>query len=233
MTRRFPLTRRFPEPASRWPSGHPSRRRSGRLLAATAAAAATLLTTVACGPAGSASSASSAAGSSTSAGAVPTAAPGTASADLGDLHIRGAYIPQQSSDTEAAAYLTVTNTGGTPDALTSIATPAAPKVGLHTTVSRGGSASMQQITELAVPAHGTAALAVGHNHAMLENPVHRLVKGEHVQLTLTFAHAGTVTLTVPVVGYTGPNSHDVPDTDMSGMDMSGMDMSGTSTSGRR
>ncbi|WP_163549083.1 copper chaperone PCu(A)C [Candidatus Frankia nodulisporulans] len=195
--------------------------RAGRLLAATALAAATLLATAACGSADPDTASTppttgSSATTGTSATGVPTATPGTASADVADLHIRDAYIPQQSSETEAAAYFTVTNTGGTPDTLTSITTPTAPQVSLHTTVSRGGSASMRMVTELAVPAHGTATLTVGHNHAMLEHPVHRLTKGEQVRLTLVFTHAGTVTLTVPVVGYTGPSAHDMPGMDMSG-----------------
>ncbi|CAO5159178.1 periplasmic copper chaperone A [Frankia sp. AiPs1] len=207
---------------------HHARRRQHphpRLFAVSAVAAATLLGAAACGSSESAESGGPSAGArptaaaSAPAGAVPPSPAGTASADLGELRIRGAYIPQQASDTDAAAYFSVTNTGDAADTLTSITTPAAPTVSLHTTVSKGGAESMQMISRLAVPAHGTAALTVGHDHAMLENPVHRLAKGQRVPLTLTFAHAGTVTLAVPVLGYTGPSGHDTTGHDMTGMDM--------------
>ena len=42
----------------------------------------------------------------------------------GALRVRGAYIPQQASESEAAAYFTVTNTGDAPDTLTAVSTPA-------------------------------------------------------------------------------------------------------------
>jgi copper(I)-binding protein len=135
----------------------------------------------------------------------PAAAPaGTGGTDAGDLHIRGAYIPQQASASEAAAYFTVTNSADTPDTLTAVTTPAAPMVTLHTTVTRGGTGTMEMLSQLAIPAHGTAALTVGHDHLMLMNPVQRLTQGQRVILTLTFARAGQVELAVPVVGYTGP-----------------------------
>ncbi len=186
------------------------------------AAASTGLLAVACaalvGLAGCGSSGSSDAAPGRTPGAAATI-PGTASADLGDLHIRGAYIPQQASDTEAAAYLTVTDSGGTPDALTAVTTPVAQSVTLHTTVASGGAESMRSLSQLSVPAHGTAALTVGHDHLMLTNPVRRLTRGQRVPLTLTFAHAGTITITVPVVGFTGPRPA-ADDESMRGMDMS-------------
>ncbi|CAO5236162.1 copper chaperone PCu(A)C [Frankia sp. AgKG'84/4] len=203
-------------PISSFPvSPRPGRRGAATRTGLAAVACAALVGLTGCGSSGSSGSSAVAAG-----GPAPTAAAtvaGTASADLGDLHIRGAYIPQQASDTEAAAYLTITDSGGTPDALTAVTTPLARSVTLHTTVTSGGAETMRALSQLPVPAHGTAAFTVGHNHLMLTNPVRRLTRGQQVPLTLTFAHAGTVTLTVPVVGFTGPRP---TDDSMPGMDMS-------------
>ncbi|WP_052710784.1 copper chaperone PCu(A)C [Pseudofrankia sp. DC12] len=135
----------------------------------------------------------------------PAAAADTGSGDLGSLRIRGAYIPQQASPDVAAAYFTIENDGKADDDLISATTPAARSVSLHTTVDHGGAATMVPLTGLTIPAHGTAALTVGHAHLMLVNPVRMLTKGQRVTLTLSFAHAGRLQLVVPVVGFTGPN----------------------------
>lgn len=150
-------------------------------------------------------SASSGASGRADDGAIPAAPAGTGSADHGDLHIRGAYIPQQASDSEAAAYFSVTNSGGTADTLLSVTSPAAPAISLHSTTSRGGADTMVMRSDLAIPARRTTALTVGHDHLMLMNPVQRLTQGQHVALTLTFAHAGKIDLDTPVVGFTGPD----------------------------
>ncbi|THJ36331.1 copper chaperone PCu(A)C, partial [Candidatus Frankia alpina] len=112
-----------------------------------------------------------------------------------------------------------------PDTLTSVTTAAAPMVTLHTTVAHGGAERMEMVSHLAVPAHGTAALTVGHNHLMLMNPVRRLTQRQRVTLALAFAHAGQVRLAVPVVGYSGSTGGDGARTAPDGMSgMPGMAM---------
>ncbi|MCK9897911.1 copper chaperone PCu(A)C [Frankia sp. AgB32] len=197
----------MPTPHSRAPPG--AGRRGAATTGLLAVACAAMVGLAGCGAAGS------------SAAATPTRSVTdtlVGSADLGDLHILDAYIPQQSSNTEAAAYFTVTNSGGTADTLTAVTSPLAASVTLHTTVASGGAETMRSLSQLPVPAHGAATLTVGHDHLMLTNPVRRLMKGQEVPLTLTFAHAGAVTVTVPVVGFTGPQPTD-------GDSMPGMDMS--------
>lgn len=135
---------------------------------------------------------------------MPSAMPGTGSADLGDLHIRGAYIPRQASPDVAAAYFSVTNDGAAADQLVAVTTPSAPSVGIHVTVTSGGAETMRELDSLAVPAGGTALLSVGGRHLMLVKPVRMLREGDKVALTLRFTRAGSVTMTVPVVGFTGP-----------------------------
>jgi hypothetical protein len=128
----------------------------------------------------------------------------TGSAVLGELRISDAYVPQQTSPDEAAAYLTITNDGGVADELVAVRTATAAQVMLHATVEHGGVGTMTAMSALAVPAQGTARLAPGHEHLMIMGPVWQLSQGQALTLTLTFAHAGSVDLTVPVVGLTGP-----------------------------
>lgn len=112
------------------------------------------------------------------------------------LSVTGGYVPRPLLTDMAAAYLTVRNTGGTPAELTSVTTPLAAHVTLHTTVGT----TMRQVPSLTVPARGRLSLGLGADHLMLENLTHKPAVGDTVTLTLRFAHAtpATVTVTVPV-----------------------------------
>ncbi len=59
---------------------------------------------------------------------------------------------------------------------------------------------------LNIPAHGTIRLAPGGYHVMFTHLTKPLAKGEKVEATLTFAHAGTVAVDFNVegVGASGP-----------------------------
>lgn len=112
------------------------------------------------------------------------------------LAVSGAYIPRPPLSDLAAAYFTVTNSGGTAAELTSVTTPLAARVTLHTTTG----ATMRQTASLPVPPGGRLALGTGGDHLMLEDLTHRPATGETVRLTLHFAHVtpDTMTVTVPV-----------------------------------
>jgi periplasmic copper chaperone A len=124
-------------------------------------------------------------------GGSSSAASGTAR-----LTVTGGYIPQPLLTDMAAAYVTVTNRSGSAAELTSVTSPPAAHVTLHTTVGT----TMRQVSSLTVPARGRLALGLGEDHLMLENLVRRPAVGDKVALTLHFAHAvpATVTVTVPV-----------------------------------
>lgn len=112
------------------------------------------------------------------------------------LRVSGGYVPQPLLTDEAAAYVTVRNTGGTDAQLTSVTTPLAAHVTLHTTTGT----TMRQVPALTVPAGGTLALATGGDHMMMEGLTHKPSVGERITLTLHFTHASpaSVTVTVPV-----------------------------------
>jgi len=108
----------------------------------------------------------------------------------------GGYVPRPLLTDMAAAYVTVVNKGGAPAELTSVTTPLAAHVTLHTTQGT----TMRQVPSLTIPAGGRLALGTGGDHLMLENLTHRPAVGDTVPLTLHFTHAtpATVTVTVPV-----------------------------------
>lgn len=116
------------------------------------------------------------------------------SGDKPELSVSGAYIPRPAMADMAAGFLTVTNKGGGADKLTSITTPLAREVTLHTTKGT----RMKQVSSLDVPANGDLRLSSGGDHLMLTKLVHRPKVGEKVDFTLHFATSDPVTIKVPV-----------------------------------
>jgi copper(I)-binding protein len=106
----------------------------------------------------------------------------------------GAYIPQPVTGKMAGGYLTVKNTGGTADKLTSVTSPLAGRVEMHTTVDQ----QMKHVDALTVPADGTLELGRGGNHLMFTNLTHKPVQGDTVRVELHFEQSGPITLKVPV-----------------------------------
>ena len=85
---------------------------------------------------------------------------------------------------------------------------------------------MTALPHVVVPAHGVFRFAEGHAHLMLQNPDEKLRQGDTVRMTITFAHAGTVRLVLPVDGFLGPSN--VPSSPTSTpTSMSGMSTAGT------
>ncbi len=115
---------------------------------------------------------------------------------IGPLSVVDAFLPQPASSAVAAIYLTVKDSGGRPDALVAVSSPAAAGSMLMTENANG---TMGLLRELRVPAHGQASLIPGKDHLMLEQPHATLAVGEHVTVTLRFQHAGQLTISVPVV----------------------------------
>ncbi len=109
----------------------------------------------------------------------------------------------------AAGYLTITNKGSDADTLTAVATPAAATSELHIMEVKDGVMSMHPVEGgIEIPAGETVTLAPGGYHLMFITLKHDLKQGEDLPVTLTFAKAGTVETTLPVmpVGSKGPGA---------------------------
>jgi periplasmic copper chaperone A len=99
--------------------------------------------------------------------------------------------------TVAAAYLTLSG-GPQADRLLGASTPRAAMAELHVVTESDGMSRMRQTDGVEVPAGGTVTLAPQGTHVMLMGLEEPLVAGQQFPLTLQFAAAGTVTVTVVV-----------------------------------
>ncbi|WKX71635.1 copper chaperone PCu(A)C [Streptomyces sp. XD-27] len=117
-----------------------------------------------------------------------------AKAGAPQLSVSGAYLPQPAMSDMAAGFLTVRNTGGAADELTSVTTPLSDDVTLHATEGT----AMRHVATMKVPAGGRLTLASGGSHLMLGKLSHKPKVGEKVRFTLHFATSGPVEVDVPV-----------------------------------
>jgi len=107
----------------------------------------------------------------------------------------------------AAGYLTITNTGTTPDRLLGGSTPVASRIEIHSMVIEDGVAKMRPVEGgLEIKPREAVELKPGSLHAMLIGLAQPLQQGQHVPGTLVFEHAGTVAIEFAVV----PIGQDAP-----------------------
>jgi len=101
--------------------------------------------------------------------------------------------------TTGAAYMTIDNKSGNADRLTGASSDVAGKVQIHEMMVVNGVMQMRQLADgLAIPAGGSVALKPGSYHVMLIGLKKPLAAGQTFPLTLTFAKAGNISITVPV-----------------------------------
>lgn len=148
--------------------------------------------------------------------AVPACA---ASVKIGDLTIESPWARATPKGSEVGAgYLTIKNDGATPDRLTGVTADFA-DVQVHEMKMNNGVMQMREVAGgLEIPAHGAVKLQPNGNHLMFVRLKHPLVKGETAKTTLSFEHAGQVSLDIPIlaVGAPGPSG--------GGHEMKGMKM---------
>jgi hypothetical protein len=103
------------------------------------------------------------------------------------------------------AFMTLTDTGA-PDKLLSAASPVAGMAELHRTVEQNGVMRMLPVEALDLEPGKKVLLAPGGYHVMLMDLKRQLKPGDTFPLTLTFAKAApmTVTVTVEAAGASGP-----------------------------
>ena len=136
-------------------------------------------------------------------GAVPQSAGGTGlgGAATDPIVVSGAYVREPASPDVAAAYFTVYNTTGTDDTLASVATGAGEDASL---MSDAGGTMTALATGLRIPAHSSVTLKPGKGHVMIERLLGPLRPGQYVNLQLTFANAGPINVSAPVIAINAP-----------------------------
>ena len=110
------------------------------------------------------------------------------------LSVSGAWVrPTVDASQPSAGYLAITNGSDAADVLIHVSSPAAASVELHrTSMDESGMAGMQPMAQLDVAAGATVSLQPDGMHLMLSGLTGPLRVGDHVELDLTFQHAGAV-----------------------------------------
>ena len=132
---------------------------------------------------------------------------------VGELTIENAWARATPKGAEVGAgYLTIRNDGGVADRLTGVSCDFA-TVQMHEMKMTNGVMEMRERADgVEIPARATVKFAPGGNHLMFVGLKAPLVKGETAKATLTFAHAGSITVNLPIqgVGASGPGGAMAP-----------------------
>ena len=131
--------------------------------------------------------------------ACSTVRPGSYSA--GDLELHGGFAFAPPTTSEAAGYFTIVNHGSRADTLLAIRSPLAAGAMVHGQQPDGGMVRMEHIAAPVVPPRDSLVLAPGGMHLMLMTLDHLPRAGDSIAVTLTFARAGDLTVTLPVRPY--------------------------------
>ena len=117
-----------------------------------------------------------------------------------DVMVMDAYARVASKVAKSgAAFLIIHNRSGQDDRLIAASSDVAKRVELHTHLEENGVMKMTKLEDgMPVPAGGMHALKRGGDHVMFMGLTRSLEHRDMFELTLTFEHAGDVTLTVPV-----------------------------------
>jgi copper(I)-binding protein len=105
-----------------------------------------------------------------------------------------AFTPRAAAGA-ATTFLTIRNLSGTPDELIGVRSPLARHAGL--TARSGPAAPRTAASGIAIPGHGTLTLTPFGDDVVLQDPAPFETR-QSVPLTLTFRHAGTVTIQATV-----------------------------------
>ena len=117
------------------------------------------------------------------------------------LHVMHAWTRESPMmELAGAAYMVIYNATDADDALVGASSPVAQSVELHlSSMDDEGMMSMNQVSEVPVPAHAEAVLKPGSYHIMLIDLVEPLTEGVEVELTLEFMTAEPQTVLAPVM----------------------------------
>lgn len=139
---------------------------------------------------------------------------------VGDLTIGHPYAIETAATAQTGAgYLSITNTGTSPDTLTTVIADF-PKVQVHTTQTADGVARMVAVETVPIAPGETVTFEPKGLHVMFMGLPAPFKAGDKIPATLVFEHAGKVDVTFNVE----PRKDGGMEMNMKGMDHSGHDM---------
>ena len=120
--------------------------------------------------------------------------------DVGPIQITPPWAratPKGASS--GAAYMTITNTGKTPDKVSCVSSDASAECQIHTMTMDNGVMQMRPVEGgLEIKPGETVTLKPGGFHMMLVNLKHPLEQGNTIKATLKFDSAGSVDVDYPI-----------------------------------
>ena len=128
---------------------------------------------------------------------------------LGALTIVNPWTRAAGQGMQGGGFLTIRNSGATPDRLVAASSPVAGRLELHTHIRDGDVMRMRPVNDITVPAHGEVSLQPGGLHLMLIGLTQPMNAGQSIPVTLRFERAGEVTiqLSVQAAGARQPGAH--------------------------
>jgi copper(I)-binding protein len=127
-----------------------------------------------------------------------------------EIEVRDAYARSSSPAARTGAiFMELHNAAEIEDRLVAVEATVAERAELHTHISDdSGVMRMIEVEDgIAVPAGGSHRLARGGDHVMLIRLTEPLEQGASFPVTLTFEHAGEITVDVPVDSERMPERH--------------------------
>jgi copper(I)-binding protein len=124
-------------------------------------------------------------------------APSAASAQGAPITIDHVWSRAAMAGRVGVVYLTII-ASGSPDALTGVSSPIAPKAELHESYNDNGVEKMRPVASLPVTPGTPVMLKPGGYHIMLVGLMRALNAGDSFPVTLRFAKAGAITVTAMV-----------------------------------
>ncbi len=130
--------------------------------------------------------------------------------DVGSIHISQPWArATPKGATSAAAYMTLTNSGKTPDRVSCMSSDASAECQIHSMTMDNGVMVMRPVEGgLEIKPGETVTLKPGSFHMMLLNLKHPLEQGNSLHATLKFDSAGTVQVDYPIaaIGAAAPGA---------------------------
>lgn len=136
-----------------------------------------------------------------SACASPSSAKQNGPIEITDAWVRtvDGMMDVNGSGSKTALFMNIKNNSETGDKLIKAKSDAAKMVQIHLSeIDANGVSSMHEVDGVEIPAGRTAALKPGGYHVMLMGLTRNLQEGDTVTFTITFQHAGKVTIEAPV-----------------------------------
>ncbi len=130
---------------------------------------------------------------------------------VGDLTLKHPHVrASMGMSPTTAGYLVIENDSKSGERLVSATCTCAKMVMIHKTEIKNGMASMKALDGLDIPAGGRAELAPGGTHLMVMGLKAPIKSGTMVNMTLTFAKAGRVTVPFMVMDKPGADKGAMP-----------------------